>query len=929
MNTDLLNNFSSLISEEQIDCKKNEALKDFARGYREAAWRKLKALTQLLYNYCGTYKIDSLFVSATLELANISFVLGKGFSELIDILLNALKVAGQMGDLRSQALINLHLGRLLYFDGQRQTAMAPFITGKLQVEAIGDEDIKTQASEFIGLFYFLQGRFNKAIEYFETASQSFKYDNQLTFLNPSGPLLLSYCMAFVGEFHRAIGTLDYFRRLAEESKIKSISNTLRAALGIILVSIKKQKEAHYHLIEVLQQNRGSNNALASHFANVGLALHHYTEGRLQNASDLLEKTMLEGEKYGISRQYGSPIILEVLAGLNRKGFLSSSSFNYKSEYKRVMNEPNIHLRGVALRLEGRESIDRKEPHEITESLFLRSETCLENAGDPIQLGKTRVEIARLKLLNCDRQSAYEYAQKARKDFGGYIDTFFPDDLRPLIIPRADVRFGRDSRDEMVNLFAGFIQEFSPTPDFDRLLARIITATNRFFGAERGGIFWFDNKYPKKFGKLRAACNLSLADIHSEDFKYNFSFVYKAYKEQRPQVYRNRDHHTAPDNIKAVLCVPITIEGKNDGVLYHDNSYLGDCFDNLDIIHLSDMANWLNSYFEHFFEFQKKIVRRDNPYYGRLESSNKIRIITNNSSMLNLLQQADQIAASDSSVLLLGETGVGKELMASRIHEKSSRSEKPFVIIELSSIPENLVESELFGYEKGAFTGADRQKKGRIELSNRGTLFVDEIGEIPQSIQTKLLRTIQEKTIFRIGGNKAIHSDFRLITATNRDLAKEVDNGRFREDLFYRLNVIPINIPPLRDRTEDIILLAEHFLRKFSYKYNKRGLELNQEHVKRLKAHHWPGNIRELQNIIERSVLLASENELSISFSTLNRSIQGADNSDMPTLDEMQRRYIIKIISYAGGKISGPGGAAELLGLKRTTLLNRMKKLGIK
>jgi len=342
-----------------------------------------------------------------------------------------------------------------------------------------------------------------------------------------------------------------------------------------------------------------------------------------------------------------------------------------------------------------------------------------------------------------------------------------------------------------------------------------------------------------------------------------------------------------------------------------------------------MARWLTSYIDHIFEFSRQMEEKTADQLGQLDQIDKLTIITQSPAMLSTLSQTDRIAATDSTVLILGETGVGKELLARRIHQMSHRKSNPMIIVDTTVIPENLVESELFGHEKGAFTGADRQKKGRMELANKGTLFIDEVGEIPKSIQVKLLRAIQEKTMTRIGGTKSIYSDFRLVAATNRDLAEEVAAGRFREDLYYRLNVIPVTLPPLREREQDIILLATHFINRFANKYNHQALSLSSENEAALRGYDWPGNIREMQNVMERAVLLSSDGRLHFDLSSESRTSGGSQFDDLPTLDDIQRRYIDFVLDKTGGKLSGPGGATEILGIKRTSLYNRMKKLGLR
>jgi transcriptional regulator with GAF, ATPase, and Fis domain len=342
-----------------------------------------------------------------------------------------------------------------------------------------------------------------------------------------------------------------------------------------------------------------------------------------------------------------------------------------------------------------------------------------------------------------------------------------------------------------------------------------------------------------------------------------------------------------------------------------------------------MSRYLSTYLgqirEHCIRIEKQVSERSLP----LEQHYIPELLTVSSAMERIVSQADQVAVSDSTVLLLGETGVGKEVLAHRIHGMSARRDNPLIIVDLNTIPENLVESELFGYEKGAFTGADRQKKGRMELAHRGTLFIDEVGEIPRSIQVKLLRVLQEKTLVRVGSTQTVYSDFRLIAATNRDLSEEVAAGRFREDLYYRLNVVPITVPPLRERIEDVLLLAGHWLHHYSAKYNRPEVQLAQEDETRLQAYEWPGNVRELQNVIERAVLLSSGGKLVLDLPSGRRSLSGHPFTDLPTLDEIQRRYIRHVLEKTNGQISGEKGAAKVLGLKRSSLYSRMEKLGLR
>jgi transcriptional regulator with GAF, ATPase, and Fis domain len=917
------------MGEEALQIEKNLAQNAISSGDRNSAWQHLHSVTNRLKDFPASPERDALFTSTTIELANVSFVLGKGFIELTETLQRALYAAERIGDRRSMAMINLHLGRLFYFAEQRDSAMSVFEVGKYEAEALGDEDILTQAAEFIGLYYFIQGRFVEAIGYFERAAHSFESEKLGRIINPSGPLWLSYSAAFLGQFHRAIGTLDYYRRVAIEGGDHGLATTLRAVLGIILLGIKKNKEAHFHLSGALQEARRTQNFLAGYFAKGGIAFHHYVEGRLKEAWEWVIQTSEEAATAGLVRQYASPLVLETLFELHRQGINETRYLNYPDEFKRIMSEPNIHLRGVALRLNALEMMEKNVDGAAIELELMRSEDYLIQSGDSVQTGKTRVEMARLKLREGDQQNARALAEKARKDFASYMDVFFPDDLRQLLTVESDLNHDVDSEDQLLGMFADVIAELSPSADFDYLLSNTVKSTNRYFGAERGGIFWFRRHAPKKGPILRGPCNLSQADISSKDFRENLTLIFKAFHENRPQVLRRSEFGLNPSRVKAMICVPFEVGGKVRGVLYHDNSYVRDCFDSFRKSQLIQMARWLTSYIDHIFEFSRQMEQKTTDQLGQLEPTENLTIITQSPAMLRILNQTDRIAASDSTVLILGETGVGKELLARRIHQLSHRKNNPMIIIDPTVIPENLVESELFGHEKGAFTGADRQKKGRMELANKGTLFIDEVGEIPRSIQVKLLRTIQEKTMTRIGGTQHIYSDFRLVAATNRNLAEEVASGRFREDLYYRLNVIPVTLPPLREREKDILLLATHFINRFANKYNHPELCLSPENEAALKGYSWPGNIRELQNIMERAVLLATDGQLHFEIFSENRASGRNQFDDLPTIDEIQRRYIAFVLEKTGGKLSGIGGASEILGMKRTSLYNRMKKLGLR
>jgi formate hydrogenlyase transcriptional activator len=312
----------------------------------------------------------------------------------------------------------------------------------------------------------------------------------------------------------------------------------------------------------------------------------------------------------------------------------------------------------------------------------------------------------------------------------------------------------------------------------------------------------------------------------------------------------------------------------------------------------------------------------NVFRGRFD-----QIIGNSPALKSFLMEVQCVAPTDSTVLILGETGTGKELIARAIHNLSGRFGRPLVKLNCSAIPFDLLESELFGHEKGAFTGAIAQKIGRFEIADRGTLFLDEIGDLPLAVQPKLLRVLQEQEFERLGSGRTHRVNVRLVAATHRDLGEMVRRNQFRSDLYYRLNVFPVVLPPLRERREDIAQLVSHFVELFARRMGKRIEQIPQATMNGFLEYSWPGNVRELQNLIERAVILSDNG-------VLPNPLPGSQKDAMPptaaqaALPDVQRALILKTLSDTGGMVGGPRGAAVRLGLKRTTLITKMKRLGI-
>jgi formate hydrogenlyase transcriptional activator len=402
------------------------------------------------------------------------------------------------------------------------------------------------------------------------------------------------------------------------------------------------------------------------------------------------------------------------------------------------------------------------------------------------------------------------------------------------------------------------------------------------------------------------------------------------------------------NMGCVL--PLTSRGRTHGVLLlgrrNENTFNQD-----DIKFLIQVAGQVAIAVENALAYKKIAELKEKLTQEKLYLEDEIRtelnfeeIVGKSAALRQILQQVATVAPTDSTVLIYGETGTGKELIARAIHNLSSRQSNAFVKLNCAAIPTGLLESELFGHEKGAFTGAIAQRIGRFELANRGTVFLDEVGEIPLELQPKLLRVLQEREFERLGSTRTLTTDARLIAATNRDLASMVEEQKFRSDLFYRLNVFPVRVPSLRERPEDIPLLVRHFAEQCARRMNKKIETISSEALKQMRQYHWPGNIRELQNVIERAVILSAGPVLNIPLGeiqsrpptmaihrngTLNNKPGSLAGQNIRTvLEETERKHILSVLAQTNWVVAGPNGAATRLGMKRSTLQLRMRKLGL-
>jgi formate hydrogenlyase transcriptional activator len=390
-------------------------------------------------------------------------------------------------------------------------------------------------------------------------------------------------------------------------------------------------------------------------------------------------------------------------------------------------------------------------------------------------------------------------------------------------------------------------------------------------------------------------------------------------------------------VQSYCWLPLTTARRRLGALVF-TSRQPSAYDRADVDFLQQAANQVAVAVENALAFAEIEALKDKLRQEKVYLEEEARaehnfgdVVGESPALRRVLKQVEAVAPTDSAVLVLGETGTGKELIARALHDLSPRRERTFVKLNCAAIPSGLLESELFGHEKGAFTGAITQKVGRFELAHKGTLFLDEVGEVPPELQPKLLRVLQEQEFERLGGTKTIKVDVRLVAATNRDLAKMVADGRFRGDLYYRLNVFPLLLPPLRERRDDIPRLVRHFTQRFARRMGRRIEAIPSAVMDALVRYPWPGNIREMQNVIERAVILSRGPSLDIPLSDLQSAAAApgpAPAAAAVTLADAEREHILGALRDTGWVVGGPKGAAARLGMKRSTLQKKMKKLGI-
>ena len=881
---------------------------------------------------------DDLFIDMAVKYSKVSTA-SQSTTEVVATLKDALQRAVIRNDKAAQALIQMHIAKNQWLLNHYDTAFKMYKKGWRLAGQCNDEKLMRSALSFQTFFSFWQGRFKEVISHYENSiSDVEKY--------PQGgfPLLVTItvgqCYTHVGQITQGLGMLDAMQTSCREDGDLHTAAFATASINTALLLIQPVDVSLAQIEKAYPEIQRSGNHYIELLTEGYLAYLYYLIGDNALSVEFLKKFVQKCQNVNVDTLHHRPYLLEICWAMEQGDYPKILDLSLETEVKKLIAGQNVFLKGLAYRYKALlESRSGKTDVQIMKSLSL-SLKWLEESGHELEIIHTRLEMVRRYSAMAAHDKVRELVPQITHIISQYNEDIIPSDLRSLIQ-------GAPTSQGFLKEVIRLGREIAGGSDSKDLLQQIISTINRLTGAERGAIFLLngDGDSPSNIPALtlRASKNLTHEQVAAPDFMASMALLEQTAAEGLDKTVRVENEadprigtkKRSGNVIRSRICVPIVFKDSVLGVLYHDNRMLNSVFNESDF-------EWLL-----FFAAQAAIVLKNNMAHEEiLRLNRKIQedkqydeeayyptehfkdIIGKSDGVRQMLFLVEQVAGTDTNVLILGETGVGKELVANAIHYQSVRREKPFIKANCSALTETLINSELFGHERGAFTGANTRRIGRFELADGGTIFLDEIGDLPLSVQINLLRVLQNNEFERVGGNETLHSNFRLIAATNHDLDYLVKIGKFRADLYFRLNVFPIRVPPLRERREDIPLLAHHFIRRFSQKMNKTikkvpGIEMNK-----LRHYHWPGNIRELENVIERGVVMNSGPVFKASVPDTASNDKTSDRQ-VNSLEENERNHILWALEQKGWKIRGSGGVAEFLDIHPSTLAHRMKKLGIK
>jgi transcriptional regulator with GAF, ATPase, and Fis domain len=895
----------------------------------ERAFQSYNKVLEDLMDHTGE-EADRLFTRTAIQYSKISTA-RHDTGRVVTMLHEAIARAEARDNQPAKALLEVHLAKNEWLRARYDQAMTHFEKGWSLAKKLEDHQVTQSVTIFGTFFLFWQGRFKEAVDSYERSIHEVEHFPQAHF-PLLGTITAGYCYAQIGQFNQSLGMLDAIRNHCLSKGDLYLAAYAVGNIGIIMLEMRKLDECLSYMEQAVKYSMESHNRWVWMSSQVTLAFAHFLKGNNEKTISHLNEFLISSRETQATVQL-FPYLLGLTWAMKQGQLPSLDGLTVENEVERAVASRNLLLRGLGKRYQAYLLQQLSEKPERVIQAHDESIRWLSEAGHRIELARGRLELAGFLGTHGRVESAQEQTNRACQDLTSLDDAVIPDDLRWLTQREK-------GPDRTLNEILKLGQELVKIQNSRELVQRIIATGNRVTGAERGAIFiWENSETATGQLKLRASKNLTEDQVNHQYFEASMVLIQQVAHDGQSCIRgfeKDRDQNHVPEAvIRSKICVPMTLHDKVIGVLYHDNRVLPSAFKEEDQVVLSYFAALAAIALDNARAYEEisclnQKLHHEKQYYEEehLSYLHFDEIVGKSVEIKKVLAQIEQVAGTEATVLITGETGVGKELVARAIQRHGPRADKPFISVQLSTLPDELMASELVGHEKGAFTGAIRRRIGRFELADCGTLFLDEIGDISLDIQVRLLRVLQIKNFERIGGAETLFSDFRLIAATNRDLTAEIRKGRFRADLYYRLNVFPIFVPPLRDRKEDIPLLAYHFLHLNAAKLGKNTATIPESEMQKLLRYDWPGNVRELQNVIERGVILSAGSNFAMP--ELGSVFKEAGDDDRSlTLAEVERRHLTRILEQTRWKVWGQGGAAEILDLHPSTLAFRMKKLGIK
>jgi formate hydrogenlyase transcriptional activator len=873
-------------------------------------------------------EVDRLFSETAIKYSKLSTA-RHDTTRVLNTLTDALARAERMGNEPIQILLQMHIAKNEWLMARYAKSLASFEKGWKRAVALNDPKLLRIANTFSTFFLYWQGRYREAVENYEKSVPDVDKLPVGQFPILAG-ITVGYCYAQIGQITQGLGMLDAIRTLCLERGDLYLASYCSGNMGAVLISIRRLDEALQYLRRSEKEAKQAHNDWVLINSHIMLAFTHFLLSQKKQSIRHLKEFLDHSRKVGATVQ-PYPYLLALSLAMKEGKLPRVKGVSLEEQIKIKLRGKNLYGKAIAYRY--RSYLQKTEGRPAGDSVksLETGMVWAERSGHAIEQGRVKLDLARIQLIQGKEERALLLAGEGAGILSRFNESLIPDDLRSLVdrSPRTD------------DLFKDILQlarEVAAIRDYKDLVQHIISTVNRLTGAERGAIFFLDRDgFPPKL-RIRGSKNLTSNHIDHPNFISSMKLIEEVARTGQGRIMESdspsAEHFFSNESIRSRICVPMILRNKVVGVLYHDNRLLSSAFVEHHLELLAFFAAIAAIAMDNALANQEirrlnSKLNQEKQYYQEehIQSLNFKEIIGKSHAIQRVLGQIEQVAESEATVLITGETGVGKELVARAIHRLSQRRKKPFIRVHCSALPENLIPSELFGHEKGAFTGASQRRIGRFELADTGTLFLDEMGEISPDIQTSLLRVLQTKEFERVGGTGTLRSDFRLIAATNRDLQNEVRIERFRADLYYRLNVFPLHVPPLRERREDIPLLVYHFMNIHANRTGKSFDGISEEDMARLMNYNWPGNVRELENVIERACILSKENYPRIPDLESECTPDGVPAGAV-TLKEMETRHLQWALEKTNWKVRGPGGAAELLDINPSTLRFRLKKHGI-